>query len=1513
MSLPGGPANKLGNRYEQLWTVLQVLRVIRGEAVTIEIERPGLNFAEFVVRADSVEEHHQAKMSHAKGKWTLASLEAHFLQAAIRALAASSTASFVFVSASDAPDLRELSDRARSASDFEDFESRFVATQNQKIAFHRIIRICPDQCARTAWTILRRITVRAIDEKGLREQAEDRLRLALSGSHQIAEDRLRSLVADSVSTTLDRAKVLAYLSVVGIREREASSDPVSRVDAATDRYLRTAERRLIQNHYIPTPAATDLLERIRSAATGLSIRLTGTAGSGKTASLYECVRTLRSGPEPMSVLAFRLDRLDPTDSATSLGRSLGLEESPALVLAAAAKATSEPAVLVIDQLDAVSTASGRRSEFFDAVEDMLLEIRALRPGLRVHVILACRKFDWDNDHRLRRLVPRESASVTATEFSDDQLKTALEAAGFAASDFSEIQLTLLRLPFHLALLINAVQPPNAPSFSSTIELLDLYWSAKRTAVNQRATPSPDHWHAVVTQACTTMSDRQELSIPREHFDRLPSGYVKEMFSEGVLVLDQHRAAFWHEAFFDYCFARNLVGSGASLVSFLTDTEQHLFRRAQLRQVLEYLRDPDRPRYCRELKELLEDNRIRWHLKDLAVSLAMSKDRPSRSEWNLFRGWIEAKFSRNRGLPAHKLADLVGRHHFMSESWFATTVESGVIADRLASTDETDVEAALHYLRVHVRHSGSLVAQLLKPYVGTTGAWPERLCSFIAHADLAESRDIFELFLALTAKGILDPLIDQTDPNSMFWLRLGLLSDRRPAQVPEALAAWLQRILARTAGGPPLDRWLGWPGGSASAVKTILTAADQNPAAFVKELLAPSLDLAESHRPPGDPPRRDPLWGEITGPDDIYTVRDALREGLARAIEKAVAAEPECAGGLVPQIAPHTTSLGNYLLLKAFKGGGAATADAAANELALRPWRFQCGPPANPYWTSRELVSQISPLCSAANRAVLETAILSYVPDFERTPKGARRAGWACFTLLGGIPPELRTHLAKRRYQELDRKFGQLDPPSNSIQGGLVVSPIPDAAVAKMTDQHWHRAMKQYGANGVHDFSDPTKGGATELARELERVAADEPDRFAKLILRAPAETDSAYFSAVLRSVRSAQVTMDTELLLALCQRAYAHYSDSLGMEVADALGSHPHELPERGQEILSQLATEHPDPPSVYPGHYPVRSEDADRSWNLETAGLNCVRGRAVLAIHERIRRRPLKAATFRKAIEHAVRDPSSAVRSQAALLPCLLAAHDGNWAFQLFQALLDQRESEEDDMLLATRYVRHFVGWDIRTNLSRQRSNVERALESKYSDMSAAGAAWAAVAGLFHEAAADLMQKAYECGVKARQRIAEVANDGLRHAEHRRWCEVQLTRLFNDPSRDVRGVAAQCWRNLRTQSLEGHKDLITSFCQSQSFPDEAEWLLTALDESVHRVPELTCTVLERLMERSNRETWDWQFAGHVDEQLVTKLLLRTYHQHRDGPLASRCLDLLDRMCLSGLSQVVDALNGYER
>ena len=61
MMLPGGSANKLGNRYEKWWTVSEFIRMLHGSTRAVRIEAPGVEKAEFVVTVDSRRELHQVR------------------------------------------------------------------------------------------------------------------------------------------------------------------------------------------------------------------------------------------------------------------------------------------------------------------------------------------------------------------------------------------------------------------------------------------------------------------------------------------------------------------------------------------------------------------------------------------------------------------------------------------------------------------------------------------------------------------------------------------------------------------------------------------------------------------------------------------------------------------------------------------------------------------------------------------------------------------------------------------------------------------------------------------------------------------------------------------------------------------------------------------------------------------------------------------------------------------------------------------------------------------------------------------------------------------------------------------------------------------------------------------------------------------------------------------------------------------------------------------------------------
>ena len=533
MTLPGGPANKLGNRYEKWWTVSQFVRMLQGETEAIRIEDPGIEKAEFVVTTASGKEFHQAKRSHTKGKWSLDTLGGDLVKAVGNQLVGNNDR-FVFASGSDARELSDLCEAAKRAESAEEFEIAFLKAEGRKKGFQKLLNWWACDMS-TAIDCLRRIEVRTIGDRELEQKVQWGVTSLFLVKPPAVMDALRGIAEDSVHCTITREDLVEDLTGRGYPLRLLSSPANASVAIreATDRYLDGARRKLIRNQLVPRLATGTLLSRMERDP--IDSVVTGRAGSGKTACVIEVVDGLRSRGIP--VLSLRLDRFLSASTSKDLGHCLGLEESPALVLAAAA-AAKRPGVLIVDQLDAVSTMSGRNSGAFDLVEQLLHEVRGTHGRATIHTIVVCRAFDWKNDSRLRKLMPDSHAQVDITEFTVDEVKAILNAAGYDPKLFREYQLKLLRLPQNLSLFIESrFDMSNAPTFGTSKELFDQYWDEKRDSVAARVDPAPDQWMEVIRTVCDEMTATQDLSVAREKLDAIRPAYLQQLASEGVLTID----------------------------------------------------------------------------------------------------------------------------------------------------------------------------------------------------------------------------------------------------------------------------------------------------------------------------------------------------------------------------------------------------------------------------------------------------------------------------------------------------------------------------------------------------------------------------------------------------------------------------------------------------------------------------------------------------------------------------------------------------------------------------------------------------------------------------------------------------------------------------------------------------------------------------------------------------------------------------------------------------------------
>jgi hypothetical protein len=1512
MALSGGSAAKLGNRYELWWTVWQLVRMLDGKMDSIRIEDPGVTKAEFVISHGGRRELHQAKRSHSDGKWSLASLAAsdmHLLQA-IHAQLTGNDDRFVFVSSSDARELADLAARSRDAESLQEFEEQFLAAKEPKEHFERLQKCWGNANIATAVDILRRIEVWAMSEEGIEELVTWGLRaLFLSDPIRVCNE-LRALAENSVHKTITHDELVNYFAIRGYRRRrlrnpEAASDLVHEV---TEQYLTGVRKQLIRKTLLPRKATQVLLSRMAEDAWGGDVVLTGKAGAGKTGCVIEFVEILRSQGIP--VLACRLDRLSPVSSTHELGHQLGLEESPALVLAAAAEA--HEAVLVVDQLDAVSTISGRNADVLDAVEGVLAEARGIRERVKLHVVVVCRAFDWENDHRLRRMLSNHHAQVEVGELSLDEVRTVLSAEHCSIELFAPRQRELLRLPQNLSLFLDAgFDPTTAPTFLTAKELFDRYWDAKRRAVAVRAAPLPDQWAEVINLLSDEMARTQQLSVPRERLDRFEL-FVQQMASEGVLAFEGGRYNFGHESFFDYCFARGFVASDADLTTFLTAAEQHLFRRAQLRQVLAYLRDSDRARYCTEVRSLLSDNHIRMHLKDLTLALLTDVPDPGEDEWALLEPWLGSvwvAFARGERSP-DTFASLCWHRVFGSTSWFHLIDRLGLVADWLSCGHSGLTEMAVHYLRFHQRHASDRVAALLEPYAGQRGEWQERLRYLMEWADHAHGRRFFEFFLQLIDDGTLDQARDRFVVNGTFWSMLGGLAETRPDWIPEVAAHWLRRRLAIVQQAQSDGQEIPWGhlfNDDHFGSEPLSEAAQKQPALFAQHVLPAVLDISDAaiDSNAAEPPHRDAVWPRTFNGDDL-SMEAACLHATVTALKKLVQDQPGFARGHIATLKPRASFTANYLLLSLYAAAAESFADEAVDPLCDQPWRLNCGYSDSPYWVAMELIRQTAPACSPENLARLEGIVLTYSSDYEKTPHGHRDAGHACFTLLSAVPEHLRSKNAQARFQELERKFGKPGPMPQGFQSYAVGSPIKQEAGEKMSDEQWLRAIAKYRTEERLNYWDhPEKGGAWELAGMLRDFVHNEPERFARLSLQFLPATHPAYIDRVLDGLKG--TAAPTLLKLDVCRKAFAESRVDCGTAIADLLGGIEEPLPQDAVEMLHWLATTHPNPErepweEQAPGGQPNHRRD------ILTHGINTTRGRTAEAIRNLIIMDGSYIARFRATIDHLVTDRSLGVRSCVASILLAVARTDPQLALELFSPL-----AVADDRLLATPYAERFIYYNLRELFLGLRPLVERMLRSTDSDVSRVGARLVSLAVLDHPTAADLADEAMHGHASQRCGVAEVAAANISRAECRAWCEPRLVQLCNDPDANVRRQVASCFRQLEQAPLEDYEALIVAFCDSWAYQEDSFSILHVLEKSVHRLPGITCLVCEKFLTRFSDEAKDIHTHRAGDVHTAAKLIFRTYHQHQRDQWAPRCLDLIDRMCLEGIQDVSKGLEEFER
>ena len=1491
MPLPGGSAGKVGVHYEDKWTAHCAFEVLRERASAIRIEPPGPDGdgIEFWLHRLGCVEYHQVKRQKSQGEWTVAALRDAGVLVTFEARLRDPSARCVFVSTQSASVFRDLTEYARKAASYAEFEADYLkadARRKEYALLRTLWRTADDQAV---MAMLRRVEVTTVDEKTLESWIGAEAESILDGAPAALSLQLIRVLQGALNEIVYADDLWKRLAELDVRPAPWRGSPhlATQIAEANQRYLSSRRSTLIGGRVIARPEADILAATVKERR---KVLVCGDAGAGKSDVLLQLVEALEREGTPH--LAFRLDGLSPVEHPALLAKPLGLPASPVAALAALAR--DRQSVLIIDQLDIVSTTSGRHPEFFDCVAEVFRQASAI-PTLTL--VVACRTFDVENDGRLRQLVGLRDAAarMVVGSLGIESVRSALDAAGMSSFQPSPAQLELLRLPIHLALLCESAgisgEPEERLEFVSSNDLFERFWKHKRLEVTRRK-PDVD-WIAIIDALVEHMNASQALIAPAEIVDRWEMG-VEVMISSHVLRRDGRCLAFAHEAFFDYAFARRSVERGRTIRELL-NADQLLFRRAQVRQMLELARASAIDRFRVDLAFLLGDSSVRFHLKDMVMAW-LAHVQPDAATLS-----VVAPLLADPSSPLFTRAwRLLG-----AEPWFSAADEAGHVR-RALETGDVLAERACGALASATTHSPAKVAALLRPYLDRDG-WSRRVAFVLAQPDAKLDGDLFLLGKEFVVADV-GAHGREGSASHVLAALVRRLAEGRPEWGAVLFGAYLRASWERAQARGHLDlfdRREGTVDGELYLHEQLLVLARDAHEAFIEHVVSVVFEVANAMQRQY---YEDELWI-----DSIWSGRyllasygthgdlaESLLQGAAEAMRVCARRSPGSFRTLLNRHGGGASETIAYLFAQGFEANAPDLADDALDFLLADPRRLSIGYSDDRYWEAHKLLRAVTPFATEERLCQLEARLLRFQPACDRRPPYFGRTQ---FRLLAGIDESRRSSGAGRRLQELRRKFGDagLAPP-RGVVGGLVESPVARKATLKMNDSQWRRAIAKYSRS--HDeararpHEDFLKGDAHELASELEAVTKAAPSRFAALVLSLPDETNTAYFDAVLRGVAAAAASITIEQTTALVERCHRLPDRPCGRWIGGPIQRIASQaLPEALYVVLEWYAVHDPDP-----------SDELPAGVGLLHCGLNSVRGHIAGCVAALIAARAEHFVRLRSTVTNLVSDRSRAVRAMAAEVVLALASTHSDEAERLFSLLLEW----EDDELLDTHFVQFYIWHHARSNLSLYRSVIRRLLASPVAGNRAAGARNAVALGL-DEPGEDEPARACRSSDDSvvRAAAARVYAANLVTARFREACEAALAEFFDDSDTEVRKVAGNAIWRLTGSEVGEHVQLCERFLRSAAFPDHPDHIVHALKESTARVPALVLRASEAVFARWEGEKRSARLTYTCKDAFA--LVLRAYTDALARPEKERALDLLDRGLRGDIYGVAKDLESHDR
>lgn len=1506
--LRGGVADKLGNGYEAHWTLIEALRVLRGHAEEIRLEafNEDATGFEFRVTTSGRNVWHQCKRRRASGSWTMQALAKEGVLAAFGRKLADPQNECVFVSSDPAAAFKALTEKARLVGTPRDY---VASLSSADIDAAKLLDVVWSESPAVTYAWLRRCRVEVVSDYSLIREARAVCDLTFRAEPNVAIERLVSFLDTKLTHTVTTADFRSAIDTLELGWKAHLDETLDgKFSKATDEYLQSLLPP-IAGEIIQT---ADIYEAVELAVGGVMnlLVVAGAAGSGKSVAISRIVAASRALRWP--TLALRIDRFLSAKTIEEVGRALfDREESPVGVLGN--RHGHRETLLLIDQVDAVSEASGRSGRIREQLFQMIKDSHHF-PFMRV--VVACRTYDLEHDSHLKQLAESPyTHSVTLKPLDwDIAVQPVLNRLGLGAQQFSEREQRMLAVPINLKMFANLSESDEAVEGElSGSRLFDRLLEVRARDFRRAGISwTPE---AALGEVARSMSDNQELAAPASVLAAYP-GAADALGSAGLLTAVGGKLQFAHESFFDHVFSSHFVGTGASVHALLLNDEQRLFRRTQVRQIFSRFRDQGHQRrYLSNLAEVMNASDVRFLVKDAVAYCLSSVDEPTDSERELVESWYE---------PNHPNEMLV-RTVFSGHAWVPILLKGGTIKRWIDRGGDAKNLGLWLLQRGAVEHAG-LVEPFLRAWWGGSD---DRLLELVEwFAKLYPEGPIGSLeclYGEIITKYPTDKLDKRFGKN--FDLGPWVLKNKRLGA--RVLGLWLARWMA----GFPENHPFG-EDSSNNDDYWMKELAKEEPAALLEAMLpwfSEGLRREKILLQRGDihyPTVRVPL-----SEHDCHTVWS-----LVQAMETLAIGDPVKVSIFLNKL-PHDSAPALFIHLRAIAANGEALAERLPGLLAGGDV-FDVGEGGGEWLAFANAAKAALSFLPREGHQAIEAAVLSHRPELAWAKEylGRVRDGRASasvaeanryvlhqLTLSGQneravlktIGEGQLSLAARTRLAELDRKFnGKPLPEAYGVRGGWVQSPIDQNKAVKMSNRHWLSAMNRYPDDDRHGyFRDHVVGGARQLASVLQVQAKENPPRFVAMLEAMPLTLNAAYAEAILSGVREGAA--DGPLAARAIKAAMRWPDADLGRTINWTVQKYPDAA--KDPEVLASVLTSaefgsasDTAVTTTNPDQTPRTSvrELLGRNGDYEMSGLNGERGSAFEALATVLWDDADTVSAIADLVERQVEaEPLTSVRMMMLHTINSIAKHDTSRGLRLLERL-----ARKDRIALRSRNGQHILNWAT-YNPDFDSDEISKLLiASQDLGQRALGLLMQSGLALGDDTSAAVFSARFARDTLCRQVAAYRANGNVTSDRVGERAVAWLMDLFDDEDKDVRHEAARAQWSEILDDKNDHAPLVFAHIASRSFQDDPDSLMRTLEDRVDRFPDVTFAAIRRVVKLMDGWKENDRHGHFSTLHHLPKILVELYRAvDGDSARERELLDLFDNYLARGMASIRTEIGAYER